>query len=394
MTRTTDASGSLYGFSIQITRMFVHLLRADDGDAVSVEVIDDVATVRNGGTTTAEQAKSRATKNPLSNRAVDLWKTLRNWADAVAQGKIDPAKTAFVLYVAQPHELGPIADAFDAARNPRSALAAFEAARTELWGVAPMYEKRPSVADELRAHLDVVFDEHAAHVPGIVERMRVSLGEGDVIEEARRELSRQFLSAAVLDDLLRYGLGTLKVLVDKCLSEGVPAVVRRVEFKRDLVAWMRKYDRAVLAPLAPEPNPDDIDREQCRTYVRQLEAITCTADEILRGIGDFLKAATDRARWAERGDVHESSFTEFQQDLERQWRARNDRIKVAHRERGEVDRGQLLYAECQQYKARLQSMDVPEYFTPGSYHQLADALVLGWHPRYRDECGKKGSEGR
>lgn len=389
MSRSTDASGALYGFSIQITRMFVHLLQADDGDAVSVEVLDDIATVTDAGITTAEQSKSRATKNPLSNRAVDFWKTVRNWADAVAQGKIDPEKTTFVLYVAQPHDLGPIAESFVAAQTPRGARAAFETARSELWGMPPAYEKRAAVAEDLRAHLDMVFDEHASHVPAIIQHMKVLVGEGDVLDEARRELNRLILSANVLDDLLRYGLGALKELVDKCLAAGAPAVVRRGEFKRDLLAWVRKYDRAVLAPLAPEPNRDDIDREQCRTYVRQLEAITSTADDILRAISDFLKAATDRALWAERGDVHETSFAEFQQDLVRQWKARNERIRIAHRDRGEVDRGQLLYAECQEYKAKLQSMDVPEYFTPGSYHQLADALVVGWHPRYRDECNAK-----
>jgi hypothetical protein len=369
--------------------MFVHLLQADDGDVVSVEVLDDVATVTEAGVTTAEQSKSRATKNPLSDRAVDFWKTLRNWADAVAQGKVDPAKTTFVFYVAQPHELGPMADSFASAQNSHAARVAFEAARSELWGAPPIYEKRPTVADGLREHLDVVFEAHAAHVPSIIERMRVLVGEGDVIQEARRELNRLILSANVLDDLLRYGLGTLKELVDKHLAGGAPAVVRRSEFKRDLLAWVRKYDRAVLAPLAPEPNLDDIDREQCRTYVRQLEAISCKADDILHAISDFLKAATDRALWAERGDVHESSFTDFQQDLVRQWKARNDRIRIANQERDETDRGQLLYSDCQQYKARLQSMDVPEYFTPGSYHELADALVVGWHPRYHDECGKK-----
>lgn len=179
-------------------------------------------------------------------------------------------------------------------------------------------------------------------------------------------------------------------MADTCLAAGSPAVVRRGDFKRDLLAWVRKYDRLVLAPLAPDPDRDEIDREiRCRTYVRQLEAISCPIDDILRAVSDFLKAATDRTLWAERGDVHQSSFSDFQNDLMRQWNARNDRIFLVHRDRGEVDLGRLLYAECQEYKGRLQSMDVPEYFTPGSYHELADSLVVGWHPRFRDECGKK-----
>jgi hypothetical protein len=33
---------------------------------------------------------------------------------------------------------------------------------------------------------------------------------------------------------------------------------------------------------------------------------------------------------------------------------------------------------------RLQGMDVPAYFVPGSFHTLADALRVGWHPKYRE----------
>jgi hypothetical protein len=33
---------------------------------------------------------------------------------------------------------------------------------------------------------------------------------------------------------------------------------------------------------------------------------------------------------------------------------------------------------------RLQGMDVPFHFIPGSFHTLAETLDVGWHPRYRE----------
>jgi hypothetical protein len=37
-----------------------------------------------------------------------------------------------------------------------------------------------------------------------------------------------------------------------------------------------------------------------------------------------------------------------------------------------------------EFSAKLQSMDVPSHFIAGSYHELAESVALGWHPRYRE----------
>ena len=69
---------------------------AAPGDVVCLEVFDDVGVERPDGTKIAEQNKSNLTHNPLSDRAVDLWKTLRIWVDAVVSGELD--ETAAYLY--------------------------------------------------------------------------------------------------------------------------------------------------------------------------------------------------------------------------------------------------------------------------------------------------------
>jgi len=78
--RGAQAPGQFYGYSLQITRALAHLLRARPSQSVSVEVFDDVATSRQTGQV-LEQDKSGLAHNPVSDRSIDLWKTLHNWGE-------------------------------------------------------------------------------------------------------------------------------------------------------------------------------------------------------------------------------------------------------------------------------------------------------------------------
>ncbi len=64
--RATQAPGQFYGYSIQTTRMVARLLQCSQGQAVSLEVLDDVA-VTGGPEVLAEQSKSGLAHNPVAD---------------------------------------------------------------------------------------------------------------------------------------------------------------------------------------------------------------------------------------------------------------------------------------------------------------------------------------
>ena len=80
--------GQLLGFSLQVTRLTHLLIQAEAGSRGSLEVLDDVAIEDAHGVTTAVQSKSALTGNPLSDNSAVFWKTLANWADALATGSL------------------------------------------------------------------------------------------------------------------------------------------------------------------------------------------------------------------------------------------------------------------------------------------------------------------
>jgi hypothetical protein len=154
-----------------------------------------------------------------------------------------------------------------------------------------------------------------------------------------------------------------------------------------LVSAAQKYDRsnALAEPLALDLTEEQIQRElRDRVYVSQLKVIAASEDDVVSAVSDFLRASISRTAWSEKGDVVEESFQAFEDALTRAWKNQRSRVEVELKGRADVDRGQLLLAHCLAFRTTLQSMEVPGYFVPGSFHVLADALTIGWHPRFKD----------
>ncbi len=153
--RPTAAPGQFYGFSIQITRVVAHLLRCRDGQAVSLECLDDVAVTGPDGST-AEQVKSGLAHNPLGDRSTDLWKTLHNWVEAIRAGALG-RDTQFILYTAQAWE-GALVKSLHEAASREECLAVIRRMRVQFWGAGPRYSKKESLPDSLASHVNGVLE--------------------------------------------------------------------------------------------------------------------------------------------------------------------------------------------------------------------------------------------
>lgn len=77
------ALGQLYGYGLQEARFLHHLLHSRSGDTIALESFDDVSGVKDGKPF-AEQDKSGLEHNPISDSAIDLWKTFAKLARGAA----------------------------------------------------------------------------------------------------------------------------------------------------------------------------------------------------------------------------------------------------------------------------------------------------------------------
>lgn len=395
--RSSDVPEQFYGYAIQLPRMVVHLLDAEIGGSVCLEHIDDVATLGPDSEIELEQSKSAFSANPVSDRALPFWKTLSNWVDVVKAGRVAPETTRFRIHVAQTRECGPLVARLRDATSDAEVQAAIEAGRTEFWGAAPQFSLRSQVPVTLNKYIENVFSAPSDVLPAIVKRLGIDVGSGDSLSDVRVRTRKQLVSADQVDGLVLHVLGWLQQKVLATIEAQDVVIIPREEFFAAMLAYVRKYDRILqLSPWATEPTTEAIDTElQTKIYVRQLELIEADVDDKIAAAANYLKSIADRTAWSARGHIEPSSFKEFESHLQEQWKARLKAVSIEHSDKPDIARGQLLYARCQQYQAKLQSMDPSPYFTLGCFHSLSDELAVGWHPSFRDllspTAGKKAS---
>ncbi len=385
------------GYSLQATRFLAKLLEVDQDWSVSLEVFEDVGAESSSGCRVVEQTKSTHGGNPVSDRADDLWKTFSNWIDSIRQKELDVQKTLFEIYVSQPKD-GAIVNDFSNATSIDEAIKAFLNARNVLWGTPPDYSLKKDVSISLSKYLENVFGADEDIALQLIRNFRINCGSGSPIEDLKKELGSKLVHPDILDDVFVYSLGWIKKHIDNLIEQNKPAVISVEAFRNAIISFMRRCDRQrILRSFAKDPTPEQINVELPCKYIQQLEIINSDYDDKISAVISFLKASTDRAQWSIKGWVHEESFTEFENVLISFWRNLKTRDYAIYKQLSDEEKGKVLYADCLLSQAKIEGLETPPHFTPGSFHALSNKETIGWHPNYphllKEYCGKEERNG-
>jgi len=379
--RSTAAPGQYLGYATQTTRFLVRLLEASQGDTVCLETFADVGVERPDGNRVAEESKSNLATNPLSDRSVEFWKTIRNWVEAIANESLNPTKTEFNLFVMNVAS-GTIAKSFHEANCARTSQVALESAKAILnWTGSNLSE----YAVGLRPHLKIVLETDPKHVCELICRFQIVDGQGDLVGHLRGLMLAKLVSNEACDDIIKWAHGWVKNHVEGLLISRQLVRISQEEFHDALGNYVRTHDRAsMLRSIAGKPSSEEVQNELgLKIYVRQAKIVMLDDEVILRAVNDFLAASADRTFWAESGHVSESDLHAFADELTAAWILKKMGIATRHDDRSAIQKGKLLYADCMDIVRKLGGLDVPNSFGRGSLHALADDMKIGWHPEFQ-----------
>jgi hypothetical protein len=373
------------GFFLQTTRMAQLLFEAERGSQVSLEVLEDVAYIKETGRILASQTKSATgKKNPIADHSIELWKCFANWIEDVKDGRLSSSKTTFEIYISSPRE-GLIVEMFSKAKTTEKAIAALLNAKAILF---PKSNKRSStVAANVKPFVDAVFAADQTVTADIIKNFQLTVEDGSPRQKLKTIASR-FLKVFKSEDqekILQSVEGWLKDKVDVYLERRRPAIVPTDDFWAFVQSFVQKFIfNRLLVGLAAEPSKDQIEGEELKTYVRQLGFIGCPIEIKLNAVRDYLKAAADRTYWTESSIVNDTSFDSLSDDLQNFWQHKRLQGSILHRDRIPSEQGQLLLTECLVYKPLLEGQQVEQYFANGSFHSLSQDEIIGWHPEFKN----------
>jgi hypothetical protein len=381
--RKTQVPEQYGGYSLQGIRFLQLLLSASSGTIVSLEVFEDVGTEKQNGRKTASQTKAGLVKNPISDRAPEFWKTFANWMDAIDEGTLDQCHTVFEIYVGRRHPCR-IAKLFHDANTIEAAEGAIQEARRKFSEAGQHTNSGRRSPASLKSLLDRVFDPTRKSLVYIVKNFCLTFPFKDPLSDLRRSVSAKWVRPESVELIVQHAHGWVRERIDTLIQARKPAAIPVDDFNREMVSFLPRCDfRTILLSMAGKPSAAQVETERLRPYVRQLELIEAEDEDIIQAINDYLRSYIERTLWSKAGIVHDRSFEEFEEALLSFWRNKKRQNLLTRTTLSPVQQGQLLLSECCMKEQRLQGLEVPSFFTPGSYHALADDGELGWHPEYK-----------
>ncbi len=377
-----SAPGPYLGFSLQPVRLCYHLLSSPSDSSVSLELLDDVAIHYANGSVLLEQCKSALAHNALSDWSEDLWKTIANWFTVVESQKVDGDKATFRLYVTPPKS-GKVSSAIHDATSDVAVDFLLQQVKDKLSKRATP----PKCMPYIRRFLDVP----AAIRNQVICKTSVFSNDTDPLQPLR-DLLAPTVPDSSIDVICEAAIGMAQARADRLIREGRPALIDVTEFRKSFHAFVQQNNMpGYLASLSAAPPPADAKAVLTSrpVFVRQLQLIEATEAQQLRAVSDFMRTSGDKVKWAEAGFIYDDTFKGWEDSLLRRHEAFASEIKDLHSDRPEAMRGRLVYGRCSVLEVPLGSRTVPDYFTHGTFNDLADRRELGWHPEYEELLDKE-----
>ena len=382
----THVPDKLYGYGLQVRQMLYELLNCEIGSVVSVEKFDDVG-VENGNTKTAIQTKSALSdRNPVSDRAVDLWKTLYNWLLALKENELPLDSTLFTLVI-NINKSGNIVTWLNQAHDKKEAEAIYEKIRGKFTGEDGKYIKQ---SDSINKFI-VTFlaEENKKYALYIIEKFKLVIVGGGHTNKLYDEFrAKTYLPSDIQQLVFDKMLGWIDKTTALQIESGQVVQIAKESFNKELILTQTLVNQnKVLVELAPSPTNVEIELQQnkYKTYIRQLQIIELDYDAQLTAINDYLKASANRTIWAVKGDINEEILQNYYKDLEGRWKTKKNIVEMDKDEWEEAKRGRYLYYICLDEDVNMGPIVTPRSFKNGCYHELADQQQIGWHPKYKEK---------
>ncbi|OAT84195.1 hypothetical protein A6P54_02545 [Bacillus sp. MKU004] len=371
-----NAAGQLMGYTLQFPRALYHLTMCEPGEMVCVEYLGDVAIEKDGVVRFSEEDKSSIHSNPVTDKSVDLWKTLYNWVNSIASGEFTSGKTIFLLYTNKKGRKG-IAEEFSEAQDKDQVNQSINNAISRLSGL--------EVTHPIWYYYNHVINKNRAILEFIVMNFELRVGSDTGIQEVKERLLAMHVPESQIDFMCDKLSGWLQKNVLEKISNKNPAKVTWKEFNQEFSVVFERIMKRELIDFTSIIEEEDVNKQVKKRplYLKQLEEIDEDEEGVIEAVTEYMKAETNRGKWIENGIIDANVADEFEHRLIEQWRNEKKLVDLTNVGIDEKTRGKILLYTCKKKEVRIRDMDPPSSTTAGTYHYLADEPVLGWHPNWK-----------
>lgn len=379
------------GYLFQPDRALVLLCSCKNKEAVSIELVDDVATIdENNNVVYREQDKSsiQIDGQPFKDRSKDLWNTLMIWTNEIKIGILKIETTKLVCVTNKKLDKDSLITKIAAAKNKEEIAAAILLLKTAA-------VKPPAGIKKI---IEAVIAEEE-----ILKQLipQITLIEDNTFETRTKEIAEALhLTDDIRDNVIESLRGWFNQSVLKQLDIGQAPFIKKSDFNNRFTKAVNKEtnDRIIFnVKRLVQSTLTELDRETAtdRIFVKQMELIDHPDKNeiLLDAIDDFLCSESERTRLTLKGDIDREDLNEMDEACRERWkeafRRKRTLLKIVI---SEVEMAGLAFeiydSTISGYIATLRGFDTNSYLTKGTFHRLADIPEIGWHPDWEKHFPK------
>lgn len=346
---------------------------------ISIETLDDVSIAGQNLTVDSQLKHSVDSGKKISKFSPAIWRTLAIWLTRLRQGVDDHHEFHFITTAEVDdenplHHLRPVPTDLDV----NAALQGLEAAANS--------SSSTTTANDRSAFLEASDGERLS----LVRRIRLADAKPN-LEAIATDIEQQIRYACegeqVADfrrDLEGWWIGRV---FDKWVADG-GAQIELEELGAQVSFLKERYKLSELPLDVPEQDCEDLMEDS--VFIKQVRAVTESDRRLRNAQKAFLRAKVQRSKWVREHRIDPTELDSFDDELRGRWEAHHagecDLLSTGATADDKINVGKsvLRWAETSEVPIR-STRSV--YLTSGSYHALADALTVGWHPDFSDMFG-------
>lgn len=382
-----SAAGYLYQARLALVEVLRYVYR-DAGIEIAVEKFDDVSFEKDGSALELLQTKHHLKKSgDLTDGSVDLWKTLRVWAEAAKADPSLPGRTRFALVTTAQAPPGSAAsylrpaDAGNRDPDRAEAMLVKAAAATQNKALSTAVAALRALTPEMHKTLVAAIE--------IIDGAPLISDMEALIEERLRMIAPRGQAALARERLEGWWWPRICAALQNETPRTIP--VFEVEQKLDDVRESLKRDALPFDMAHVDPPQEELDALDEMRFVRQLYSIGIGAARLQYAKRDFYRASTQRSQWARQNLLFDDEVGRFDRTLIEEWQPRFarmcDNLAEGCQEAAKREAGHKLYGWVETDARFPLRTTVSRFLNVGSYHILADDLRVGWHRDYQTVCG-------
>ena len=380
-----QAVEQMLGYLYQVRYALFLLLDNDDEQSqISIEKFDDIAFSNDDTPEVMLQLKHHTKSNGnLTDSSTDIWRTIKVWADLVKSDTSFLTSTKFLILTTAKAPDGTAANYLkpkskEAGRDEKSAYARLKNVAKTSKNVAHKvyYESFINLGDQLAEKLvnNIYVIDGSSNIVDVKNDIHKIIRYGSLPKYEQRIF--QQLEGWWYDKSIDYLLSDQLVFINQKQIRSLIASIRD-EYTEDNLP----IDIPFLDKLDIENLP-----EKDRIFYEQLKIICLSNNRISVAISDYYHAFAQRANWVRDNLLYINELDKYEERLVDEWQRmffemQEDLDEYGNnvKEEQKMKSGKLLYNRIQDKDIRIRPRCSEPFVMRGSYHLLANRLLVGWH---------------